>query len=345
MEPKYYIGQLCAVAAWIVLLSSYHAKRENKVIFMQIISSILYIIDYFCLGAMAGFWISIFELVKSIGYYKTDKDKYIFFFTLPVYLVIICFTEFDAITLLAVFGSIIDSFAMLNSRRTMVLGGVISYTLWVVYDLAFFDFASAVSDAFVIASNLSILAKGYNKYLHRSNVYTVKPIRISINTIHAIEKLDKKLLDKTYRWDEETIKKLTKDRKHSYILVKDRNRIVGYVNFLNLKEEVYRQMLESYEFYDNFEVEDLAEFIKNRKIYLNLNSIILNDDYANSNTTEKIEAAINRYIRNMKRNRYYIQELCCFAINHTEIKILENLGFEKVRDISNECFLYRKTFD
>ena len=47
-------------------------------------------------------------------------------------------------------------------------------------------------------------------------------------------------------------------------------------------------------------------------------------------------------IKNMKKNRYYIQEMCCFAVNHLEVEILENLGFEKIKDITNECFLYRK---
>ena len=325
-----------------MLLVSYHAKRENKVIFLQIISSVLYIANYFCVGAMTGFWISIFELIKSIGYYKTDKDKYIFYFTLPIYIIIICFTGFDVVTMLAIFGSLIDGYVMLKSKRAMVVGGIVSYALWVIYDLVFFDFAGAVSDAFVVISNISILIRGYNKYLHRSNIYTVKSIRISMSTVHAIDKLDKKVLDGEYRWDEETIKNLTKNHKYSYILVKDENKVIGYVNFLNLEKNIYEKMLNSYDLYDDFSKEDIVEFTKNRKAYLNLNAIVLNDDYLNSDTIHKIENAIKRYIRTMRKNRFYIQELCCFAVSHLETKVLEDLGFEKVRDITNECFLYRK---
>ncbi|MBR2659027.1 YgjV family protein [Candidatus Saccharibacteria bacterium] len=342
MPPIYYVGQVCAVAAWIMLLISYHAKRENKVIFLQIISSVLYIVNYYCVGAVAGLWISVFELVKSIGYYKTDKDRYIFYYTLPIYLVILCFTGFDVVSLLAVFGSVIDGYVMLKSKRTMVVGGIISYALWVVYDLCFFDFANAVSDMFIVVSNVSILVRGYNKYLHRSNIYTVKSLRISMSTVHEIDKLDRKALDGEYRWDEETIKELTKDHKYSYILVKDENKVIGYVNFLNLKEDVYEKMLNSYDLYDDFAKEDIAEFTKNRKAYLNLNAIVLNDDYFNSDTIYKIENAIKRYIRTMRKNRYYIQELCCFAVSPLEFRVLEDLKFEKVRDITNECCIYRK---
>jgi len=342
MPIIYYVGQLCAVAAWLFLLISYHAKRENRVIFFQILSSILYIANYFCLGAMTGFWISIFELIKSIGYYKTDKDKYIFYYTLPVYLIIICLSGFEPITLVAVLGSLIDGYVLLRSKRTMVVGGVISYTLWTVYDLFFLDFASAVADIFVVTSNLTILAKGYNKYLHRSQIYTVKSLRISMDTVHTIHKLDKKALDSQYRWEEETIKRLTKNHKYSYILIKDQNKIVGYVNFLNLKPETYTKMINSQEFYDSFTENDIVDFTKNRKAYLNLNAIVLNDDYMNSDTIRKIESAINRYVRSMRKNRYYIQEICCFAVNPIEKKVLTDLEFDKIRDITNECFLCRK---
>ena len=342
MSIIYYIGQICAIIAWILLLISYHAKRENKVILYQILSSILYIVNYFCIGALTGFWISLFELIKSIGYYKTDKDKYIFLYSLPIYIIIIYFTGFNILTILAVLGSLIDGYVLLKDKKTMVIGGILSYSLWTIYDLFFFDFAGAISDIFVVISNLSILIKGYTKYLRKSSIYTVKSLNVSKNTIHTISKLDNQILDKEYRWDEDKIKELTKDYKYSYILVKDENKIIGYINFLNLKEDIYNKMIQSDTLYDNFNKEDILNYIKNRKAYINLNTIVLIDEYNNSNTIKKIENSINRMIKNMKKNRYYIQEMCCFAVNHLEVEILENLGFEKIKDITNECFLYRK---
>ena len=342
MSIIYYIGQICAIIAWILLLISYHAKRENKVILYQILSSILYIVNYFCIGALTGFWISLFELIKSIGYYKTDKDKYIFLYSLPIYIIIIYFTGFNILTILAVLGSLIDGYVLLKDKKTMVIGGILSYSLWTIYDLFFFDFAGAISDIFVVISNLSILIKGYTKYLRKSSIYTVKSLNVSKNTIHTISKLDNQILDKEYRWDEDKIKELTKDYKYSYILVKDEDKIIGYINFLNLKEDIYNKMIQSDTLYDNFNKEDILNYTKNRKAYINLNTIVLIDEYNNSNTIKKIENSINRMIKNMKKNRYYIQEMCCFAVNHLEVEILENLGFEKIKDITNECFLYRK---
>lgn len=343
MANTYIIGQICGFVAWIFFLGSYHAKRENKIILYQLIASILYILNYYFIEAGAGFWISLFELIKTIGYYKTDKDKYIFFYSLPIYGVIIYFNGLDILTLIAVCGSFIDGYVMLKSKKTMVIGGILSCLLWIIYDACFLDFAGVISDSFIIISNASILINGFNKYLHRNNVHTVKPMYISKSTIGVIDKLDKQLLDKEYRWDKQTIEKLTRNKKYSYILLKDKKRVIGYVNFLNIKQEIYEKMIESTTIYDTFNEEDVIDYKANRASYLNLNAIVTRDEYENSNTIEKIETSINDYIKKMKKKRYYIKEICSFSVNHLEEKILEDLEFEKIKEINNECYLYKKT--
>ena len=101
-------------------------------------------------------------------------------------------------------------------------------------------------------------------------------------------------------------------------------------------------MVKSEVFFDDFTNKDILDWTKNRRSFVNLNAIVLNDVYNNKNTISKIENAIKRYIKFMRKNRYYIDEICSFAVNDLEVTILENLGFEKVRNITNECFLYKK---
>ena len=338
----YYLGQTCAILAWIIFLISTHVKRENKVIFFHILSAILYTINYLCLGAMIGFWISIFELIKAIGYYKTDKDKYIYFGTLPIYLILIYYYGFSFITLVAILGSVIDGYVLLKDKRTIVFGEMISYSLWIVYDLFFLDYAGVWANLFIVLSNIYVAVKGYSKYLNREDVYTIRPTYISKNTVNEIIKLDKQQLDKEYRWNLDKINALTYRKKYYYILVKDKNRIIGYVNFLNVKEDIYKRMIKSNKLYDDFKKSDLLNYTKNRKIYLNLNVIVLSSEYNNSDTIEKIVEAIRKYIRNMIKNRYFIQEICCYSVNHVEVEVLEKLGFKKVKEITKECYLYRK---
>ena len=231
---------------------------------------------------------------------------------------------------------------MLKDKRTMVIGGIISYLLWIIYDAWFFDFAGVISDGFVMISNVTILIEGYNKYLHRSNVYTVRTQYISKKTVEIIDKLDRQNLDRVYRWDKAKIEDLTKNKKYSYILIKDKNKIIGYINFLNLEEEIYNKIMNLEEFFDDFKKEDILDYKKNKKAYVNLNAVVLYDIYNNKNTLSKIENSIKRYVKYMRKNRYYINEICAYAVNNLEVTVLENLGFEKVRNITNECFLYKK---
>jgi len=337
----YYLGQTCAFIAWIFFLSSYHAKRENKVIFLQIMSSIFYALDYLLLGSMSGLYISIFELIKSIGYYKSDKDKYIYLFTLPVYgLIVFLIGEFNILVAFAIIGSLIDGYVALKDTKTMVVGGAISNTLWVVHDLCFHDFVGGVTDAFLVLSNLSIIAKGFSKYIRKADVYTVINMPLSKSTINFIDKLDRLNYDEAYRWTKEEMEQLTKGDKHNYIFVKDKNQVIGYVNFLNLKEEIYNKMLESNEIYDSFTIDDIFKFNKKNRLYLNLNSVSVKNEYNNSDTIDKLARAIKRYIKTNKRHGYHIKNLCIFTVNDFERKVVEAAGFNLTKDISNECHLY-----
>ena len=113
----YVLAQIFGIVAWIFFLLSYYSKRLNKVIFMQIISSILYCINYLLLGAWTGLFVSLFEMLKEIGYYKTDKDKYIFIFTIPIYVLIAFISERSFLVVIPILASLIDGFSILKSCR------------------------------------------------------------------------------------------------------------------------------------------------------------------------------------------------------------------------------------
>ena len=337
----YYIGQTCAFIAWIFFLSSYHAKRENKVIFLQIMSSIFYALDYFLLGSMSGLYISIFELIKSIGYYKSDKDKYIYLFTLPVYgLIVYLIGEFNILIALAIVGSLIDGYVALKDTKTMVYGGMISNSMWVIHDLCFHDFVGGVTDAFLVFSNMSIVLRGFSKYIRRSDVYTVINMPLSKTTVNFIDKLDKLNYDVPYRWSKDELVQLTKGDKHNYIFIKDKNQVIGYVNFINLKEDIYDKMYNSDLIYDSFTLEELTSFNKKNRLYLNLNSVAVKNEYNNNDTIEKIARAIKRYINKNRKNKYNIRKICIFTVNEFERKVVEAANFNLIKSINNECQFY-----
>ncbi len=336
------IAQIVALIAWIFFLISYFGKNVNKVIILQVISDIFYCINYLLLGAISGLFVTIFDLIKEIGYYKTDKDKYIFYFTIPIYILIAFYSEKSFLMIIPIIASIIDGYAVIKSKKAIVIGAVVSNFLWLIYDLFYLDYIVAGTDLTVIIVNIGILLYGYSKFIRRDYIYTLNRKNISLTTLKRICSLDKDYYDKVYCWNLDYMTNLYKKEKDSYILIKDKNTIIGYVNLLNIKKDVYDKMLESDTLYDNFNLDDIINYSNSRvNYYLNLNSIVLKNEYQNKNSSMKIKNAIIKYINKEEKKGYKIKEINSYAVNDYEVEILERLGFEKVKNITNECFLYR----
>jgi len=105
---------------------------------------------------------------KRLLYYKTDWDDYIYYGSIPVYIIsgILSFGGF--VELLPIGASLLDGYSLTKKRNIVVVGAIISYTLWVIYDIFVMSYSCAVTDGLVVVSNLLILVREsifYKKYL------------------------------------------------------------------------------------------------------------------------------------------------------------------------------------
>ena len=157
IDVNFWIIQLIGIIAWLLIVISYYRNNTNKILIVQIISNVLWCLHYFLLGAYSGLFICIFEMVRDGLYYKTDADDYIFLASVPVYIIygIVSYTGF--VELLPIFSSTIDGYTLTKKKKVVVFGAVISYTIWVIYDLAVMSYSGALTDGIVVLSNLSIL--------------------------------------------------------------------------------------------------------------------------------------------------------------------------------------------
>ena len=346
MTIQFILAQITALIAWIFFMLSYHAKRENKIILLQIISGIFYSISYFLGGATTGLLISLFETLTGILYYKSDKDKYIYLCTIPIYLLIGWFSRSDGwLVVIPLLASLIDGYGLIRNNKIMVICGTISNLLWIYYDLYFLEYITALGDFFLVISNLSIILYGLYKYINRKNIRISSVKELSDDDIDAIKELDDTCYDSIYRWPLSKLKELYLKEKDSYILIRYKDEIVGYVNFLNLKEDVYNKVLESDEIIDTFESDDILPYHRNKKLYININSIVLKREYNNKKVVKRIETEINRYVNKKLRNNYKIKVLFIYTVNEFEEKIVKDLGYKQVKKITEECVLYSKSIN
>ena len=154
--------QAIGIFAWAMLILSYYRKDTNKILVFQIIGTLLYCLHYGLLGAWSGLFICAFETIFDLGYYKTDKDKYIYMASIPIRIIggLLSFVTF--VDILPICASLIDGYSLTKKKKIVVIGAVISYTLWVIYDIFVMSYSGAITDGMIVLSNLSILLFGYN---------------------------------------------------------------------------------------------------------------------------------------------------------------------------------------
>lgn len=113
------IAQVFGIVSWLLLIYSYTKEDIDKLLFVQILVCLFDFISYLLLGADAGLLICLIELLKTIFYYKSNKDHIIFCFCLVAYLGVGILTIRHWFAILPVLGSIIDSFGT-SDRKSVV---------------------------------------------------------------------------------------------------------------------------------------------------------------------------------------------------------------------------------
>lgn len=152
-----FIIQLIGFVAWLFLAVSYWRKKVNDVLVLQVVSCILFAIHYYLLGAMSGLYIVLFEMIRDFTYYKSTEDLKLFSFSIPIY-ILIAVVNFDGImSVLPSLASLIDGFSLTGKKSLVLLGSLLSYTVWFIYDLFCHSYAGMLTDLILIGSNILVL--------------------------------------------------------------------------------------------------------------------------------------------------------------------------------------------
>lgn len=167
MDLYFWFVQAIGIVAWLVLVASYYRKDTNKILVFQTIATALYCVHYYLLGAYSGLFICCFEVLRDYLYYRTDLDDYIFYGSVPVYIIYGVIGFGTLVDVLPIISSLIDGYSLTKKRDAVVVWAVISYTLWVIYDIFVMSYSCALTDGLVVVSNLLILFRESKFYKER----------------------------------------------------------------------------------------------------------------------------------------------------------------------------------
>lgn len=342
MELSFVVAQILAVIGWFFLIYSYYKDDIHELLRMQIIACSFETASYLVLGAYAGVFACLLDLIKAVLYYKTDKKTAVFFGTLPFYIILAVFSiqSEGPIALLPAIGGVIDGFVLTRSKTTATIGSIIASTLWVIYDFIVFAYAAAAADIVLITSNFFVLFLGYSRIQHIDRLHVVKCQYLTRHLSINILNLDKKNYPAEYLWSVDRQRDLFKLNPDSIMLIRNKKHIIGYLNYLTITEEAYKHYKRALQFYRDVSPESITVMKRRRKNYLLIESICVDKSY----DSEKMANFISRHFRTFLRNRhkqgYNVHGIISVAISNFEQEFLESAQFAHIKDYKGGEALY-----
>jgi len=339
------IAQILGIISWLLLLYSYTKEDIDELLYIQILVAVFDVASYLLLGADSGLLICLVELVKTVLYYKTNKDSLIFKISIPVYILISLLTFNHWFAILPVLGSIIDSFGTSKDSKMANVCSIISNTLWTIYDILILSYVGAFNDIVVIICNISVLFLGYSRLMHISKFRIIKYNYLTKKTINKIFELDEKSFGIENTWDREYQLEVYKRNKDSLFAVKYKHEFAGYINYLNLVSEEYERLRRIRKLPDKIDLDKIIKFKANKKSYLLIETINVKKEYEKEQTIKLICKKIDSFIKIKQRQRIYIHGILGFAVSKFEEEVYLTLGFKKIRSLDDNTSLYELNED
>lgn len=161
--------QIIGGFGYLLLALSYYKKDRKKILFLQILSYIMFVIHYYLLGGITG---SICNLLGLIGfliiYFLEDKYKNkLEFFVFPVVISIIVvslFTFKDLYSIFPIFASISVLISFLEKDVHVIrLIGVFSAVCWLVYAIYCKSYVAIIFEVLLLSSTFVSVLKNNRK--------------------------------------------------------------------------------------------------------------------------------------------------------------------------------------
>lgn len=327
----YYIAQIFGALAWIFLLISYWKSGSKKLLYFQLIACIFFAANYSILGAKTGIIIVIFEIIRDFLYIKVKKPIKIFYITIPFYILIAIFTGKNLPSLFSVFASLIDSYALTKKNNKVVMLGIVTYSLWIVYDLYYKNYITIIAEIFLIISNLIVLFKYKKTYYKSDKLSFSRGIINNSKILDELYKLNSDNLDCDFTWPMEGPDDIISNRKIDFVIIHDEHNIIGYINFVIIDEKEYEKLLNMNR-YIGTKRKNMVLFNKKGPNYISINKIIVKNDYRNERIVKLISDKVFDYV-NVKKNRgFRIDGIIAISTNEFEKSIFEFSNFYKEKE-------------
>jgi hypothetical protein len=157
------ITQIIGVGAVVLFLCSYLQKKRQNIIVLNVISRILYILQYVLLGAFSGAILDIMAVFSSTIASKRDKSKFVQNNVVAIVIVVDLIMIAVGVTLAVINQSVLDllpvagvilhtSAFYIKSEKKIRIVSLLGSPFWFVYNFLSHAYGSAVGDILSMVS-------------------------------------------------------------------------------------------------------------------------------------------------------------------------------------------------
>ena len=161
---KEIIVQLIGVLGFIFLMLSYYKKAKIQILFMQILSSIIFTIHYYLLSGITGAVCSFINIIVMLLIYwfeKMKKKKISLILVLIPFFTLVCFISWKNIfSIFPILATILASVSFLcNKETTIRIIGIINCICWIIYGLIYVSYSGIIFNTITIITTTIALIK------------------------------------------------------------------------------------------------------------------------------------------------------------------------------------------
>ena len=154
----YLIGQFIGFVAIAVAFLSFQAKEKSKILAIQALSSFVWSVHFFMIGAFAGVILNFIAIGRNLLYSKREDWKWLDGVWLPTVISIIVsvvsiLTRETWLDVILLPSTILSSYAYcLGSERTIRNSSVFVSLTWLVFSIVNISVSGIIAEAFNLAS-------------------------------------------------------------------------------------------------------------------------------------------------------------------------------------------------
>ena len=155
------IIQIIGFIGYFFLAMSYHEKKKNKILFVQLFAYIFFITHFYLLKGYTGALCNLLNLITLLIIYKFNNKK-IYYFIIPL-LIMTSLISFENIySIFPIIGSIMSLLSFLNKDENFIrLIGIISSICWLIYAIIYNSYATIIFVIFTIISTTIAYIKNH----------------------------------------------------------------------------------------------------------------------------------------------------------------------------------------